>query len=148
MVILVSACLMGLSTRYDGGQSEKEFILRLAGEHILVPVCPEQLGGLPTPRPACEILRGRALTAGGEDRTAAFERGAELAMKIHKISKSRLAILKARSPSCGKGRVYDGSFSGKLTEGSGFLARALQSSGCTVFTEEETDLIEQFLNHN
>jgi len=142
MRILVSACLAGLNTRYDGGHCLSPELAGLASRHTLVPVCPEQLGGLPTPRPPCEIVSGRVQDASGRDRTSAFEQGADQALAICKLSGCGAAILKARSPSCGKGLVYDGSFSGKLVPGNGVLAEKLLREGIPVYTETELDNLQ------
>ena len=139
MRILVSACLLGLNTRYDGRDSRDPAVLALAARHSLVPVCPEQLGGLPTPRPPCEIRSGRVVSCQGQDLTDAFEQGARLAMETLRLCGCEAAVLKARSPSCGKGLVYDGSFTGRLTAGNGVLAGALLRQGIPVYTEAELD---------
>lgn len=137
MTILVSACLLGLCTRYDGGAKAHEGVLRLAEKHTLVPVCPEQLGGLATPRPPAEIQKdGRIVNKEGLDVSAPFHLGAELALSICRLSRCEAAILKARSPSCGLGMVYDGSFSGTLTKGSGVFAALCIENGIRVYTEE------------
>lgn len=141
MRLLVSACLLGLYTRYDGGHSAHEAVLALGKHHELVPVCPEQLGGLPTPRPPCELKDGRVVSQDGQDRTAAFERGAEEALRVLKLADCQAAVLKARSPSCGKGPVYDGTFSKKLFEGEGVFAEKLRRLGIPVYDEDETERI-------
>ena len=143
MTILVSACLLGLCTRYDGMAKAHEGVLRLAKRHTLVPVCPEQLGGLTTPRPPAERQKdGRIVDQNGQDVTAAFDRGAALALQIYRLSRCEAAILKARSPSCGPGKIYDGSFSGTLTQGSGVFAALCKEKGIRVYTEEDfTDLL-------
>ena len=141
MRLLVSACLLGLCTRYDGRAKADARVMDLAGRHILVPVCPEQLGGLPTPRAASEIRDGRVVSCLGEDVTEAFIRGAEEALKVCRIAGCEAAVLKARSPSCGKGQVYDGRFTETLREGSGLFAARLLDEGIPVFTEEETGQI-------
>lgn len=146
MNILVSACLLGLHTRYDGGQSLSERIRELSLRHTLIPVCPEQLGGLPTPRPPCEIMQGRVLCRDGSDKTAEFEAGAMAALDIYRLSGCEMAILKARSPSCGKGVIYDGSFTGKKVQGSGVFAKALEDQGIRVITEEDTVALEELSN--
>ncbi len=146
MVILVSACLLGLFTRYDGMQSKNQQVLDILKEHTLVPVCPEQLGGLPTPRPPCEIINGRVIDKNGEDRTAAFVSGAQAACEIYKICDCEAAILKARSPSCGKGQVYDGSFTGQLIKGDGVTARQLMKLAYPVYTEEELPQLAQWIS--
>lgn len=138
MNLLVSACLLGICTRYDGGHSKVQAVLDLASRHTLVPVCPEQLGGLSTPRPPCEIVNGRVLTKNGLDTTDAFVLGAEAAMNIYHLTTCRAAVLKSRSPSCGKDQVYDGSFTGRLTSGHGIFARLLLEAGISVYDETET----------
>lgn len=141
MTILVSACLLGLCTRYDGGAKISEGVLRLAAQHTLVPVCPEQLGGLPTPRPPAERQKdGRIVNRNGQDVTAAFTLGARLALDIFGISHCEAAILKARSPSCGLGEIYDGSFSGTLKTGSGVFAALCVENGIRVYTEENLSI--------
>ena len=108
--------------------------------HNLIPVCPEVLGGLDTPRPPAELQPdGRVMNRQGEDVTEAYRRGAELALKIARENGCTIAILKARSPSCGSGEVYDGTFSGILTPGFGVTARLLREAGITVMDEEHLD---------
>ena len=135
--ILVSACLIGVRCRFDGETKEDPRVLKLAGENQLVPICPEQLAGLPTPRVRHEIVEGRVLSEHGKDNTEAFQRGAEEALKIARITGCRRAVLKARSPSCGKGEIYDGSFGGRLVKGNGVLAERLIEEGIAVATEDE-----------
>ncbi len=137
MRVLVSACLLGVACRHDGQGKFCPAVIAQLQDHQLVPVCPEQLGGLTTPRPACEIQEGRVRTKEGEDRTAAFLTGAEEALRLYHLLDCEAAILKARSPSCGKGQVYDGTFSGTLTEGNGLLAQRLLDEGVKVYTEDE-----------
>lgn len=138
MKILCSACLLGLRCRYNGEAKPSESVLALLERHELIPVCPEQLGGLPTPRPPCERgADGRVRDKAGEDRTAAFERGAEETLTILRLTGCRAAILKAKSPSCGKGMIYDGSFTASLTPGNGSLAQKLLDEGLPVYTEED-----------
>lgn len=143
MRILVSACLLGLCTRYDGGHCLQESVLALKEKHQLVPVCPEQLGGLPTPRPPCERIFDRVVDFKGADKTLAFEQGAEQAFAIFQLSGCQAALLKARSPSCGKGPIYDGSFTGRLVKRQGLLAERLIACGIPVYTEEEIHLIPE-----
>ncbi len=142
MRLLVSACLMGLRTRYDGQDSLSQGVLALSGRHVLVPVCPEQLGGLPTPRPPCEIIRGRVMNLDGRDCTEAFVKGAEQAMAVFRLCGCQAAVLKQNSPSCGKAMVYDGSFSEILVPGIGLFARKLLNAGIRVFGEDEIKTIE------
>lgn len=139
--ILVSACLLGVSCRYDGGSKPADEVLALAERFILVPVCPEQLGGLPTPRPRHERVGRGIVSEHGQDGTAAFERGAEEALRIARITGCRRAILKARSPSCGAGEIYDGTFSGVIVRGDGVLAERLKQAGIEVGTEAELGIV-------
>ena len=134
---LVSACLLGLRCRYDGGSNERPQVVALLDQEILIPVCPEQLGGLPTPRPASEIVRGRVLTPSGEDQTEAYQRGAEETVALAQRLGITEAILKQRSPSCGCGQIYDGSFSGRVIRGDGITTALLVSHGIRVISEEE-----------
>lgn len=126
MKILVSACLLGLPTRYDGRSAADERVLSLLERHDLIPVCPEQLGGLPTPRPRCEIYGGcgwtgkeRVLDEFGSDRTENFLKGAETTLKVARLLKVDLAILKSKSPSCGKKIRLRWKFFRKIGSGKG-----------------------------
>lgn len=135
MTLLVSACLLGLPCRYDGAAKPAPQVLELMAEHRLIPVCPEQLGGLPTPRPPAECRDGRVINRAGWDVTAEYVRGAESALKLARLYGCRGAILKERSPSCGCGYIYDGSFSGTLIPGDGVTARLLKAHGIPVTGE-------------
>ena len=138
MRILCSACLLGARCRYDGQGKPTQRVMELLKDHQLVPVCPEQLGGLPTPRPPCEMQGdGRVLNRQGDDKTAEFARGAEEALMLLRLTGCEAALLKARSPSCGKGMIYDGSFSGTLKPGNGVFAQKLVNEGIPVYTEED-----------
>ncbi len=141
MKILVSACLLGCPCRYDGKSKPCGRVLALMEAHTLVPVCPEQLGGLSTPRPPAEHREGGVFTCGGADVSQQYLRGGREAARLAKLFGCDCAILKARSPACGKGQIYDGTFSGTLTAGHGTAARALLDSGIPVYTEEETEVI-------
>jgi uncharacterized protein YbbK (DUF523 family) len=136
-MIIVSACLAGLHCRYDGGGKPNEVVIRLVAEGKAIPVCPEQLGGLTTPRLPVEIVNSRVIRKDGVDITAEFERGAQETLTLAKLAGVKSAILKAKSPSCGAGRIYDGSFSGKVISGDGVLAGLLKKNGITVKTEED-----------
>ncbi len=140
MNILVSACLLGCACRYDGKSKPNTAVTALAKTHTLIPFCPEIYGGLPTPRPASEIVGERVVNRAGTDVTAEYVRGAEEALRIAKLFGCKIAVLKAKSPSCGKGRVYDGSFSGTLRNGDGVTAAMLLQNGIEVYTEEELPL--------
>ena len=141
MRILVSACLMGLCTRYDGGHNENKAVLALMDRHVLIPACPEQLGGLPTPRMPCEQVGERVMSREGRDCTAAFELGAKLALRTYELCGCEAAILKARSPSCGKGPTYDGSFTRSLTNRPGVFAGMLLKRGVPVYSEEDAEAL-------
>ncbi|MBU1231016.1 MAG: DUF523 domain-containing protein [Proteobacteria bacterium] len=135
--ILVSACLAGVCCRYDGGATPHPVIMRLAHEGLALPVCPEVLGGLPVPREPVELRGGRALTRAGTDCTGALHAGAHKALALGRDRGCLRAVLKSRSPSCGAGRVYDGTFSGRLVSGDGFFAALLKAQGFAVQSEEE-----------
>ena len=139
MNVLVSACLMGFRCRYDGGAQHLDCLDALRERHVLVPVCPEVMGGLPTPREPSEIRSGRVVTRDGRDVTEAFARGAREAEKIALACGCRCALLKERSPSCGLGRVYDGTFTGTLTRGDGLCARLLSQRGLRVLGESQAE---------
>lgn len=145
--LLVSACLLGLCTRFDGGHHRHDAVLALGRDFALVPVCPEQLGGLATPRPPAEIQGGaggevlagtaEVRTQAGEVVTGAFVRGAEAAVAVACLAGAGKAVLKARSPSCGVGETYDGTFSRTLRPGSGVAAARLAAAGVRLWTEEQ-----------
>jgi uncharacterized protein YbbK (DUF523 family) len=136
--ILCSACLLGVKCAYDGEIHLKESVLKLLGKENLIPVCPEQLGGLTTPRIESEIQGGdKVVNKKGEDVTEQFKRGAEETLKIAKLLNVEKAILKQRSPSCGGGQIYDGSFSKKVISGDGFTTRLLKENGIEVISEED-----------
>ena len=142
-MIIVSKCLTGECCRYDGGSKPDERIIELVKNGLAVPVCPEQLGGLPTPRKPSELTadgaevlmgRGCVVMCDGTDVTEAFIKGANAALDIAKACGAERAVLKAHSPSCGCGLVYDGSFSGKLIPGSGVTAALFEANGIKVET--------------
>jgi uncharacterized protein YbbK (DUF523 family) len=136
-MIIVSACLADVHCRYDGGEKPCEAVIRLVAEGKAIPVCPEQLGGLPTPRLPAEQIGDKVIRKDGMDVTAEFKRGAQEALNIAKLVGAKTAILKARSPSCGSGKVYDGSFSGRLVDGNGVFAYMCKEEGLEVKTGEE-----------
>ena len=143
--IIVSACLLGLPCRYDGRSCPNERVLKLAEKHTLIPVCPEQNGGLSTPRPPAEIIDGKVINKIGTDVSEEYQRGAEIALNVAELNQADYVLLKAKSPSCGKGRIYDGSFSGKLIPGNGKAAALFLEKGYKVFNEEEINLLESAL---
>lgn len=135
--IIVSACLLGVRCRYDGQSKPNEKIIELARQGNIVPICPEQLGGLPTPRVWVERVGDKVLTRDGKDVTEQYKLGAEEALIIAQLVRCTNAILKAKSPSCGSGKIYDGSFSGKLIDGDGVCAKLFRNHGIKVETEED-----------
>jgi uncharacterized protein YbbK (DUF523 family) len=137
IMIIVSACLANVHCRYDGESKPCEAVIRLVAEGQAIPVCPEQLGGLPTPRLPAEQVGDKVIRKDGVDVTAEFERGAQEALKIAQLVCAKTAILKARSPSCGSGKIYDGSFSDMLMDGNGVFAKMCKKNGIEVKTEEE-----------
>jgi uncharacterized protein YbbK (DUF523 family) len=136
-IILCSACLLGIGCRYDGKNKENKKVIELAKEKILVPVCPEQLGGLPTPREPAEQKGNKVFTKSGKDVSKNFKKGAKEVLKLAKLFKIKEAILKQRSPSCGSGQIYDGTFSDKIKKGNGVTAALLKKNGIKVITEED-----------
>ncbi len=141
--ILVSACLLGVNCRYDGGSGRRENVVSLMERYNLIPVCPEQLGGLKTPREPAERQEcGSVTDKNGRDVTEHFKRGAEETLKIAELYGCKRAILKERSPSCGHGIIYDGTFSGTKIPGSGITATLLEENGITVTGESR--IKEQF----
>lgn len=135
---LISACLIGIKCRYDGKSSLNWKCLELFKKGELIPVCPEQLGGLPTPREPAEIQKsGRVSTKSGKDVSENFIKGAKETLKIAKKLKIKEAIFKTRSPSCGCGTTYDGSFSGRLIPGDGVTTALLKRNGIRVITEKD-----------
>ncbi len=139
MNLLVSSCLLGLKCRYSGGTCLSESVKRLAGYFGLIPVCPEQMGGLPTPRFPVELRDGRAVSRSGEDVTELFQKGAQEALKLAELFHCRYAILKSKSPSCGFGSIYDGTFSGAMTHGEGVSAGIFRHAGIVLFNEENAE---------
>lgn len=138
---LVSSCLAGFKCRYDGNDNAIPEVIELINKGQAVPVCPEQLGGLTTPRIPCEIIRSEygssnVVDRTGNDRTEAFRIGAQHCVNIAKALGIKKAIMKAKSPSCGCGEIYDGSFSGKLIKGNGLAVEALLKEGIEIYTEK------------
>ena len=139
--LLISACLLGVACRYDGASRplDAEALEKLKERYALVPVCPEILGGLPTPRlPAERGYDGVRNSAGGNV-TAKFFRGAAETLRISAFFGCKKALLKEKSPSCGSGKIYDGFFTGTLRDGDGVAAETLKANGVTVYGESELD---------
>ena len=145
MKLLVSRCLLGEPCRYDGRSVPSEGVLQLREEgHTLISVCPEVEGGLSTPRPPAECRPdGRVVNREGQDVTAQYRAGAEIALERASCEGCSAAILKAKSPSCGNERIYDGTFSRTLIPGQGIAARLLTEAGIPVFNEEQLDRLKE-----
>ena len=143
--LLISRCLLGDPCRYDGKSKPLPAgtLAALRARYTLVPVCPEVLGGLDTPRTPSERQGDRVMTATGEDVTAQYRRGAEIALETARREHVTAALLKERSPSCGKGEIYDGSFSRTLTPRSGVTAELLLEAGFAVYGESEISKLIQ-----
>lgn len=144
---LCSACLLGVKCRYDGKSKPNEKVLALSKKEVLIPICPEQFGGQPTPRPDAEIKGGdgldvlnnkvKVVESNGTNVTHNFVDGAEEVLKLAKLFDVNEAILKQRSPSCGSGQIYDGTFSKNLIKGDGVTTALLKKNGINVISEEE-----------
>ena len=144
MNLLISACLMGIRCRYDGGRKELPCLNSLLDKHVLIPVCPEVLGGLSTPRMPAERIGRRVVTRDGRDVTDNYLRGAQEALRLAQMTGCTHALLKERSPSCGCGRIYDGTFSGRLCDGDGVCGALLQQHGIKVLGESRVqELLEE-----
>ena len=143
--ILVSACLLGENCKYSGESNYNQKVIDFLKESGCTPVlvCPEVMGGLPTPRVPAEIRGEQVVTADGRDVTMEFMRGAQLVLKTAKENDCSLAVLKERSPSCGCGRIYDGTFSKTVIAGDGITARLLKSAGIRILGEEGLEQAEE-----
>ena len=137
--LLVSACLLGVNCRYDGKNNLIDQLEALKEKYNLIPVCPEILGGMPTPRKPVEKVAGHFCNRDGENFDREFIGGAKEAVKIARICDCHKALLQARSPSCGHGLIYDGSFSKKLIPGNGAAADLLEQAGLEIISSNEID---------
>lgn len=156
-MILVSSCLLGLDTKYNGNSNANELLIEYCCYGKFIPVCPEQLGGLSTPRAASEIIGGcgedvlkgrcRVMSDSGVDETKEYIKGAEEVIKIVKMFPVKAAILKQRSPSCGNKQIYDGTFSGRKIDGEGVTAALLRKHNIPVYSEEDItrELLEKLI---
>lgn len=147
--VLISACLLGENVKYNGSNNDirsHPFIQHLVNLNLLVPLCPETLAGLPTPRVPVEIVDGRAISKEAVDLTKEFYLGARIVCDVAHQKNVKMAILKSRSPSCGVGLIYDGSFTKRLTEGNGICAQLLEERKITIFCEDELKMAEKFWN--
>lgn len=137
MRILVSACLMGVGCRYDGKSNQLPQLEQLMKQHTCIPVCPEIFGGLPTPRVPAERQGSKIITQDGQDVTQQFVRGTAEVLRLADLYHCKAALLKERSPSCGCGQIYDGTFTKTLTEGDGLAAEMLKRKGIAVYGESQ-----------
>ena len=142
MNILVSACLLGVNCRYDGGNNDCPTLETLLRQHHLIPDTRSRVGGLPTPRIPAERLGQTVVTQDGRNVTAAFSAGAQEVLRLAKRYHCTVAILKARSPSCGYGTIYDGTFTHTLTAGNGITAELLLANGIRVYTEQDLNTVQ------
>ena len=137
--ILVSACLLGINCKYNGNNNLNEKVLDYIKDKEVIPVCPEIMGGLSTPRPPSEIIGNKVFNNQNQDVTKEYEKGAEETLKLAKLFNVKKALLKAKSPSCGKGYIYDGTFSSTLIEGNGITTKLLIENGIEVITEKDLE---------
>lgn len=137
MTVLVSACLIGENCKYNGGNNASPAILAFLKDKQVIPVCPELLAGMPAPRPPVEVNGNRVIRKNGEDVTDAYCSGVRKAMEIAAQQPVDLVILKSRSPTCGVGQRYDGTFTSTLVNQSGLFAQALQQAGYTVKSSDD-----------
>lgn len=134
---IVSACLAGIDCAYDGKNRACDKVIDLVVNGKAIPVCPEQLGGLTTPRIPAERVGNKVIRQDGVDVTSEFLKGVTEALKLAKLVNCKDAILKANSPSCGNSNIYDGTFTGTLIQGKGLFAKALEKEGVSVLSEED-----------
>ncbi len=141
MVVLVSSCLTGTNCRYKGDNCKNERVLEFLKGNDVICVCPEVMGGLATPRPPAEIVGDRIVNKEGIDVTEEYMKGARKTLEIAIQNHVDLCILKSKSPSCGLGRIYDGTFTGGMVDGDGVTAALLKKNGFKVMTETDLDKI-------
>lgn len=139
MRIMVSACLLGEKCKYNGGNNLSEKVMKFIEGHEVIPVCPEVMGGLLTPRVPSEIVNGVVTMADGRIVDEEFRKGAQIGLNLAKENKVDLVILQSRSPSCGVKQIYDGTFSGNKIEGQGIFARLLTENGFRIVDVEDLD---------
>ncbi len=135
--IVVSACLLGCNCKYNGGNNYCEKLDKLKEKYNIIDICPEVLGGLPIPRVPSEIVGDKVVNKEGFDVTTNYNIGALLALEKALSNKCEIAILKAKSPSCGCGKIYDGTFTSNLIDGDGITTRLFKEHNIKVYTEEE-----------
>ena len=145
MKVIVSACLAGDNCKYNGGNNLNQKMMEFLQTHEMIKVCPEVLGGLPTPRPSAEIVNGKVMNTEGKNITKEFTLGAQKAFEIVQKEDPDLIILQSRSPSCGIKQIYDGTFSGNKILGQGLFADLCIKAGYNVLDIED---IDDYLSHN
>lgn len=149
MKIFVSSCLLGYEVRYDGSHKLQKELIELLSDHIIIPGCAELLANFGIPHSPIELKDGHAYFKSGEDVTEQLKKGAMAAYEIYLENQCDFAILKSKSPSCGRDRIYDGSFNGKMTDGDGALTTIFKEHGIKVFNENELEKIKEYLkSHN
>ena len=139
MKIMVSACLLGENCKYNGGNNLSEKVMNFIKDHEVIPVCPEVMGGLPTPRLSSEIVNGVVTASDGHSVDMEFRKGAQIGLAMAKENEVDLVILQSRSPSCGVKQVYDGTFSGNKIEGQGIFAQLLMENGYKIIDVEDLE---------
>lgn len=137
--IIVSACLLGECCKYNGGHNACDKVISYVQDKEVIKICPEVMGGLSIPRIPCERIEKKVINQQGEDKTYEFYKGAELSLALAKKHDVKKAILKAKSPSCGKGKIYDGTFSGTLVDGNGVCVDLFLENGIQILTEKELE---------
>lgn len=135
--ILVSACLLGVDCKYNGGNNYNEKVIEYLKDKEVIPICPEIMGGLSTPRQPSEIIGDKVINKNNINVTKEYQKGASETLKIAKLFNVKKALLKAKSPSCGKGKIYDGTFNNILTSGNGITTNLLEKNGIEVLTEQD-----------
>lgn len=143
MNILVSKCLLGENCKYSGGNNYNKSVVEFCENHNIIPICPECMGGLPTPREPSEIrfVNGveKVFTQSGCDVSASFQKGAEASLKAANENETELCILKESSPSCGVNNIYDGTFSHVKISGMGLTAKILKQNGFKILSEKDIE---------
>ncbi|QOR36761.1 DUF523 domain-containing protein [Clostridium sp. 'deep sea'] len=149
-MVIVSACLVGIKCRYNGKCTNIEYLQNLITTGEALPLCPEVLGGLPIPRPCCEIVNHanekKVINTKNEDITSFFKEGATKTLQIAQIVNAKIAVLQSRSPSCGYLKIYDGSFSGNFVKGNGFTSQMLLENDIKIFTEQQLNEFKEYYN--
>ena len=143
--VLISACLYGQKCRYDGGDNLISRLDEIKKVCILFPVCPEVAGGLETPRNPSEIIGENVVSNVGKDVTNEYKKGAEIALETALRNSCKIALMKAKSPSCGSGKIYDGTFTRTLTSGDGITVRLLKENGIKVFDETQIKELLEYI---